>query len=78
MRKAIGSFAMDGLSSTNPNWDQPTQTNIESFLQQIGQADVERFKAVGLGQDLRLSKNSVAGGALEVEDQVIHLSAFRL
>ena len=77
LRKAIGSFAMDGISSVRPINREPDPANVEEFLLQIGQATVDRFKAVGAGHDLRLSGNSVAGGALEVEGQVLHLSAFR-
>ncbi|MEI7538268.1 MAG: ADP-ribosylglycohydrolase family protein [Comamonadaceae bacterium] len=77
LRKAIGSFAMDGISSVRPINREPDPANVGEFLLQIGQANVDRFKAVGAGHDLRLSGNSVAGGALEVEGQVLHLSAFR-
>jgi len=77
LRKAIGSFAMDGISSVRPINREPNPANVEEFLHQIGQANVERFKAVGAGHDLRLSGQCVAGGALEVEGRVLHLSAFR-
>ena len=41
-------------------------------------ARVERFPAVGLGEDLRLSAPTLTGGALAVGDRVVHLCAFRL
>ena len=37
---------------------------------------VESFKAVGLGEDLRLSSPQVAGAALTVDEKVVHLLAY--
>ncbi len=78
MRKVIGSFAIDGLSSIRPIDTKPKLATIELFLHKIGQAGVGRFKAVGAGYDLRLSGKNVVGGALEVGDQLLHLTAFHL
>jgi ADP-ribosyl-[dinitrogen reductase] hydrolase len=78
LRKAVGSFAMDALSTRSPVNIEPDLAHVESFLQQVGHAGIERFKAVGAGTDLRLAGQHVAGGALEVKGQLLHLSAFRL
>ena len=77
-RRVVGSFAMDALSTRSPVNIEPGLARVESFLQQVGHAGIERFKAVGAGTDLRLAGQHVAGGALEVKGQLLHLSAFRL
>ena len=41
-------------------------------------AEVERFAAVGDGEDLRLKSDGLAGGALALDEQVLHLCAFKL
>ena len=39
---------------------------------------VERFDALGLGEDLRFRDPKIAGGALLVDDRLVHLCAFGL
>ena len=36
----------------------------------------ERFPAIGLGEDVRISGSIIVGGGLVVDDKVIHLVAF--
>jgi len=50
----------------------------ESWLAAIPQAVIERFPAVGEGEDWRLHGPQVTGGALVKEGQIIHLCAFHL
>jgi len=44
----------------------------------VKQAQAEQFEALGDGEDLRLSGESLAGGALVAEERVVHLAAFSL
>jgi ARG/rhodanese/phosphatase superfamily protein len=46
------------------------------FLDALGNAPLETFPAVGLGSDVRLGGDGVIGGALVVDDNVVHLLAF--
>jgi hypothetical protein len=46
------------------------------FLTAVRQATRERFKAIGLGEDVRISGDNVVGGALTVDGKVVHLVAF--
>jgi hypothetical protein len=48
------------------------------FLESIKNAGTERFDALGEGEDLRLSGNALAGGALLAEDRIVHLAAFAI
>ena len=53
-------------------------TGMLSYYAEMAAAAAERFPAVGEGEDLRLSGNDLAGGALVVDGRVIHLAAFPL
>lgn len=48
------------------------------FLDDVLNANVEAFPALGEGEDLRLEGEHVAGGALAARERVVHFSAFRL
>jgi len=58
-----------GMFATDPR-------DASRFLDEVAQAEVERFAAVGEGEDLRLRHPQVAGGALLANGQVVHLCAF--
>lgn len=78
MKKAIGSFAMDAVAADRPRTVTPSLAKVRAFLAQVQAAPVERFAATGEGEDLRIEGDGVAGGALEVDGAVVHLSAFRV
>jgi hypothetical protein len=73
MRKLVQSYGLDALDQTDgPRSDakpQPTR-----FLSALKKAVRERFPA--LGEDLRISSDTIAGGALAVDGKVVHLVAF--
>ena len=46
------------------------------FLEALKRAAIERFPAIGLGEDLRITGRSVAGGGLMVDGRLVHLVAF--
>jgi hypothetical protein len=47
-----------------------------SFLQAVGEAPLDVFPAIGLGSDVRVGGEAVVGGALVVDDRVVHILAF--
>ena len=47
-------------------------------MESVKKARAERFDALGEGEDLRLSGEALAGGALVAEERVVHLAAFNL
>ncbi|MDF1554069.1 MAG: hypothetical protein P1P84_13450 [Deferrisomatales bacterium] len=80
--KLVSSYAMDALGTGGrygdaPDPDAPRKATA-AFLDAVSAAKVERFPALGLGEDLRLQASGVAGGALQVDGRVVHLSAFRV
>jgi hypothetical protein len=46
------------------------------FLASVSKTAVEKFPAVGLGEDLRLRSPRIAGAALAVDDKLVHVLAF--
>ena len=76
MPKLVGSYAMDALDRFNPVTEAPGNGMAEEFLTVVAAAQVSAHPAVGMGTDLRFQSQFVAGGALEVEERVVHLCAF--
>lgn len=75
-RRLIGSFAFDAASSDKPVEALPATESVEAFFYRVMKTPAQRFKAVGLGEDLRLESLHVVGGALAVGQGLVHLSAF--
>lgn len=75
-RKLVDSYAMDALESPTHDIDAPHQDEVADFLARVTNADVESFKALAEGRDLRLHGEGIVGGALEADGWVVHLSAF--
>ena len=48
----------------------------EDLLARVRELRVERYPSAGLGEDFRLSGPSLAGGALVVEEALVHLAVF--
>jgi len=75
--KLIRSYAVDALESdTQSSGAGLGKDAVRAFLDEVGGANVTRFKAVGLGDDLRLSGLALAGAALEISGDIVHLVAF--
>jgi len=76
LRKLVGSFAMDAVAVQRPRSRAPSLVGVRRFLARVQAAAVEQFRAAGEGEDLRLAGEGVAGGALQAQGRVVHLSAF--
>ena len=78
--KLLRSYALDAVekpaetASESPSLS--ARSEAEALLEAIKTAKRERFAAVGLGEDVRLKADGIAGAALEYEDRLVHLSAF--
>ncbi len=74
--KLVRSWALDAIESGDAtNRLIETQTAHQAIAALLS-ANESRHPAIGLGTDLRLSANSVRGAALEVDDHIVHLTAF--
>ena len=79
--KLIQSYAIDALDVRQPNiYDKRESSvrDIRDFIDEASMEAVKIFPAVGLGNDLRLGGERISGGALVVNEAVVHLCAFRL
>ncbi len=75
--KLVRSYALDAIDQRGEA-TPVLEAEALHFVADTMNARVERFPAVGLGEDLRLSAPTLTGGALAVGDEVVHLCAFRL
>ena len=77
LAKLVRSYALDALDE-GERPGEPARFDAERLLEQTKSAPVERFPAVGLGEDLRLASPTLAGGALALDGRLVHLCAFAL
>jgi hypothetical protein len=74
--KLVRSYALDAIDAEGEATHSPAVAEVEAFLKSLGQATATTATGVGLGQDVRLTEESLTGGALLDGDRLIHLSAF--
>ena len=77
MPKLVRSYALDALdTSHHAGRAQKNTTTAQDRLKQLSVARVQSFPAVGEGNDLRLTDEHFAGGALQARGRLVHLCAF--
>ncbi len=74
--KLVGSYAVEAVLRKNDRSKATTAAVASDFLAKVAAAKGEAYLGLGEGEDVRLSANELAGGALVVEDRVVHLAAF--
>ena len=75
--KLMRSYAVDAMENgTDASAKKPADEAVQSFLKGVAAADASRFKAVGLGDDLRFKGLHLTGAALALSDQIVHVVAF--
>ena len=75
----VQSYALDAIDQFDGKTGEtpaPTETAV-SLLADCAAATITGFPALGAGHDLRLQGAKVTGGALALEERIIHLCAFR-
>jgi hypothetical protein len=73
--KLRAGYLLDALERLD---GKPTaQSQVEQFLADVDRADHARQPSAGLGDDVRLRGESVVGSGLELDGELIQLSAFR-
>jgi len=75
--KLLRSYALDAIDEQGDSVDGRSQ-DVERFLESVVVADVSQHRAVGEGEDIRISHAVLVGGALCARDRLVHLCAFRL
>src|SRR5262249_42023948 len=70
--KLVRAYALDVLEAGAPE-SEVTAEEAERWVRSAACAKVEQFSTPGLGQDIRLEAAGMAGAALIVEGQPVHL-----
>lgn len=86
MPKLVHSYGLDALDRIprRPSHAAETGERREAvpdpakFARAVARAKATEFPAIGLGTDLRLDGRALAGGALTLDDSVVHLVAFAM
>ena len=76
--KLVRSYALDAIETPRRQWKATSVTEAQRFINSLCAVEVQKYKAIGLGEDLRLKSQMIAGGALANENQIVHLGAFLL
>ena len=75
-RKMVESYALDALELVGRE-KKPADINVlKDLLDRVGDARVDAYPSVGLGEDIRISARGFTGSCLAVEGRVIHLALF--
>jgi hypothetical protein len=73
-RKVYRSYALDALDAGSRVGD--LRIGVHEWLQMVAAAPVSQSPSIGLGQDARFDDSQLSGGALVVDDGLIHCAAF--
>jgi len=74
--KLVKSYLMDAiLQDTEPS-NSIDQAKAQQFIDDIAECQVDRYKSVGHGWDLRYEGRRLFGSALEYRKGLVHLAAF--
>jgi hypothetical protein len=74
--KLVHSYALDAIETANGKHICPSEDEVRRFIDSLLNAEAEEFAALGEGQDIRLTGEHVAGGALAADGRLIHLAGY--
>ena len=76
-KKLVESYALDAVDWFDPAKEVKTlRSEVTKFIKASRSTQVETRPSVGLGKDCRLESKKVAGFALTLDDQILHMSIF--
>ena len=73
----VTSYALDAIDEFAADAPAARDADCATLLSDVLRADCRAFKAIGLGEDLRLAGSGIKGAALAAEGRLVHLCAFR-
>ena len=76
--KLIESYAMDAIDTGARRKNYSEEETAEEFLKRISGLKSERHEGVGEGFNYTLDSENLAGGALVVDNRLVHLCAFHV
>jgi hypothetical protein len=72
--KLLDGYLLDALERLDG--EAANRAALESFVERMEAAPRSRRRSVGLGEDVRLRAQGVVGSGLELDDELVQLSAF--
>lgn len=76
--KLVRSYALDAIETSSEEPKKTSKLEVDRFFKVLLSTKCQEFPAVGLGTDMRLNGQMIAGGALVDEGRLVHLGAFPL
>ena len=77
LEKLVRAYALDAIErKADESPATPSECDARAFLDLLWATQAERFKALGEGEDIRLTGQGIAGGALAAGGRLVHLAAF--
>jgi hypothetical protein len=76
LEKLVRAYALDAIERESGERTAPSEGDAQAFLDFVWATNAERFKALGEGEDIRLTGQRIAGGALAAGGRLVHLAAF--
>ena len=73
LEKLVRAYALDAIERELGEQPAPSEGDAQAFLDLVWATNAERFKALGEGEDIRLTGQRIAGGA---GGRLVHLAAF--
>ena len=77
-KKLIESYALDAVDNLDRNFDGTDEFDAKVLLDNISNSEAAAYEAVGEGEEYRFDNESLTGGSLVVDDNVVHLCAFNI
>jgi hypothetical protein len=77
LERLVRAYGLDAIERKAD--DQPaaaSESDARAFLDLLWATHAERFKALGEGEDIRLTGQCITGGALATGGRLVHLAAF--
>ena len=78
LKKLVTSYALDAIDERSDEAVAGTGADCQTLIESILRAERSHYRAVGLGEDVRLDSPEINGGSLIVDDRLVHLCAFRV
>jgi hypothetical protein len=77
LEKLVRAYGLDAIErKEDDQFAAASESDASAFLDLLWATQAERFKALGEGEDIRLTGQSIAGGALAAGGRLVHLAAF--
>jgi hypothetical protein len=76
-RKLVTSYALDAIDESVKDAPAASEAACRELLADVLRAGSRSFKAIGLGEDVRIEGAGVRGAALARDGRIVHLCAFR-